>query len=173
MNPVQLAHVVHVFGAVGLFVAMGIEFAALRLLASMTTSEQARHEVSVLRLSRRLGFTSVLAVLVAGFYLAHRVWAWSGPWFQAAFPALIVFFVLGGAVSGRRVAVLSDAAATFDLDRLTRALWRSFWTRVGLLLAILFLMTAKPALIGTVAAPGIGLAAGSGFAALSRRTTAR
>jgi hypothetical protein len=170
MNPVQLAHAAHVFGAVGLFAAMGIEFAALRLLSTATTSEQARRDASVLRLSRRLGFPSTLAVLIAGFYLAHRVWAWSGPWFQAAFPAMLVLFVLGGAVSGRRIAVLSDPAATFDLARLSGVLWRSFWTRAGLLVATLFLMTAKPELIGTVASLGIGLAAGSGFAALSRRS---
>ncbi len=64
-------------GALGLFVALGIEWTALLRLRGAATVEQAREWLGLFALVRRLGPASLVVVLLAGMYLAGTTWGFT------------------------------------------------------------------------------------------------
>ncbi len=64
-----IALYVHIVGALGFFVALGVEWVSLRYLRRATTAEQVREWVQVSTGIRRLGFASMMALLASGFYM--------------------------------------------------------------------------------------------------------
>ena len=94
MSYYSIALFLHIVGALGLFVALGLEWTGLWQLRSPTTSEQVRAWMPISKNARRLGMVSMLTILIAGsslssfviehsfrhlsFVIRHFTWAFPG-----------------------------------------------------------------------------------------------
>lgn len=188
MTPYSIALFLHVVGALGLFVALGLEWTSLVYLRRASTAEQAREWLGVLGGTRRLGPASLAAILLSGFYMMATTWGWVG-WIIVALAAMVLIAIVGATLTGLRIVAVGRAAAA-ESGLLSPALrqrlqdpllWTSVQIRTAIALGIVFLMTIKPDLIGALATIGLavvlGLASGlrnrhparaKGEAALSR-----
>lgn len=184
MNTYALALFVHIVGALGLFVALGVEWLGVRRMRQAARVEQARAWLDAISGVHRLGMLSMLAILLAGFSMmamAHL----RGAWMLVAFGAVILLAILAVTLSGRHMAAIRRAAQaesgpiSIALGELVQhpLLWLAIQLRVALALGIIFLMTVKPGLAGSLitmaTAAVIGVAAGlSGLGHLRSREKA-
>jgi hypothetical protein len=170
MNTYSIALFFHIVGALGFFVALGLEWAGLRQIRNATTTEQVRAGMRLSGSTRRLGMASMLTILVFGFYMAAV--AWGGPaWIVVTLAVIVVLIALSVALTGPRMAALGRALAmekgplSPNLHQLANnpLLWISIQTRVAVALGIVFLMTVKPGWAGSLLTIGVatllGLAA--------------
>jgi len=164
MTAYVIAKYLHVVGALGMFLALGLEWATLVQLRRAQTAEQVGEWARVGTWLRWLGPLALLAVLVPGFYMMATVWRDGAPWIGPAFAALIIVAVLG-ALGGRRLsgairAGLAEHGRLSDATRISLRApfpWISLQVRAALLLAIVFMMTAKSDLIDALWALGAAL----------------
>ena len=151
MNLYSIALFLHIVGSLLLFALLTIEGVALR------------QGFMVARLNRVLGPISALAILVPGAYMVASQWGLKG-WIVVGIASWVLIAV-GGAATG--VGLL-----TGRLD--IRAAAVSWSVRIGMALAVVFIMTVKPDLavstIVVVAGAVFGGAAGS--ATVRRLTSA-
>jgi len=171
----------HVSGAIGYFVGMGtwlFGFAAMRRAQRV---EQMRALTNLTgRLSPLFGI-SVLLILASGLYMAITAWGlWTG-WIAVALISLILIAPLGTAfIEPRRRAIARLALEAPD-GPLPQALQQrihdptlgtALQTVTVLLLGIVFLMTTKPELIGSIIVMAValvlGLASGLFFSRATR-----
>jgi|SRR5919201_3104540 hypothetical protein len=166
MDPYAIALFVHILGALGLFIAIGLEWLSLGRLGTATTREQAAEWLGIMGVVRRIGPASLVLILLAGLYMAAVRWGFDG-WTGAALVGFAGLLLLGGLFTGRSTLALERAireerevlSATF-LGRLGDAtVRRAFWTRVGLAIGIVALMVFKPDLLtGSLALVAAALA---------------
>jgi len=90
MTIYPLALFVHVLGALTLFVALGLEWAALRHLRGATTLAQARASAAFVAPLRWLYPPAALAILLTGLYMTLDVWGWGAGWTGTGLLALVV-----------------------------------------------------------------------------------
>lgn len=121
---------------------------------------------------------ALLILLVSGAYLVHDAWSWSAGWVGASLVGVGVLFASGvGLVRMRGLALrralmsAGDGPLPPEVRRLVGRHPASFasWMNTGLAVGIVFAMSAKPALAGSVAALMIGAAAGLGVAIAAGR----
>jgi hypothetical protein len=170
MTLYSIALFFHVVGALGLFVAMALEWVSLQQLQHVTTVEEVGKWFKSSSPMRSIGGISMLIILVAGIYMTIVAWG-SAQWIAVAFISMIVMAGIGGVVNGTRMRAIrkgmegQSGPISTDLARAIfhPALWMSMLTRVAIGLGIVFLMTVKPALmtalIVMVVAILLGLAA--------------
>ena len=159
----SLALFVHILGALGLFVALGLEWTGLRQLRRATTGAQARELVTALAVLPLLYAPAAVAILLPGLYMAAAVWGWGVGWTSVALAALVLLAVLGAALTGRRMAAIGRAVAaesgpvspTLRQRLHDPVLWTSIQTRLAIAVGIVFLMTVKPALGGALLTIGV------------------
>jgi hypothetical protein len=150
---------VHVLGAAGLFVALGLEWAALRGLLQATTAPEARGWLGLFPILRRIYPWTFVAILTSGVYMMVVEWA-ERPWIILGLLAMLALPPVGAVMTGRRmrriVPALEDVPGALEPEIRTRladpALRLSLRLRVGLAVAIVFLMTVKPGWIGSLIA---------------------
>jgi len=164
MTPYHLALFLHILGALGISIALGLEWMSLINLRRITTAEQAREWLSVFPSLRRIGPLSIITLFLAGLYMTLTVWKWV-PWIGLALLAMFLLPALGAA-NGQRMAAIEETLAT-EKGPLSPAilqqlhapeLWTSLRLRTAVLTGIIFLMTIKPGLVGALLAIGIALA---------------
>lgn len=134
MNLYSIALFVHIAGAMLLIVLLALEGFSLR------------SGVAAAQLNRVLGPISLVAILVPGFYLASQIgwFAWT-----AIGLAAYALIAAGGAYTG--ISVLRG--------RMSRATATVSWlVRTGIATGVVFDMTVKPDLVGSVAAPLVAVA---------------
>jgi hypothetical protein len=155
---------VHVVGAMGIFVALGMEALALAQLRRASDAAVSRAALVALGAGQRVGGPSTLLLLLSGLYLATAYWRWQGAWIGLGLLGLVSVGAVGGLMTGRSVRRLRkglETSATLALLAEERqTLWASFVIRAALLVAVLFLMTVKPGPVGSLATLGTGVAAG-------------
>jgi len=79
MNNYSIALFLHIVGALGFFVALGLEWTGLGQIRSAMTLEQVRAWMSTLKSVRKVGFASMLTTVISGFYMMARSGvAWRG-----------------------------------------------------------------------------------------------
>jgi len=134
MSLYAIALFVHVVGAVLVFVLLTVEGVGLR--SSMAAAS----------VSRVLGPISALAILTPGFYMASQT-GWHA-WTAVGLASYAVIAGLG-AYTGVNVARrrMSPRAATM-----------SWLIRTGIALAVVFDMTVKPDLVGSIVAVVVAVA---------------
>lgn len=124
--------------------------AALRMRAAATAEDA----VQWLRLNGRIVPLLPLAgagLLTTGAYMAHSLAAWSEPWLLASLVGLASIVVLGGAVDGSRSRALGRELNLNGLSPRARRMlrdpvaWTAKATIPALVLAVMFIMTTKPA----------------------------
>lgn len=178
MSTYHIALFLHVLGALGVFAALGIEWAAAGALRRAANAEEARPWTGLLASQRRLGGPSALTILVTGVYMTSSAWG-RQPWIGLSLVGLVALAVVGAVLTGRRMAAIArDLRSSSDRDESIRLRLRdpmlvvSLRLRTAIALGIIFLMTTKPA--AAIALAGLGTALVLGLAwsvpALGRRT---
>ncbi len=167
MDDYSIALFLHIVGAVGFFVALGLEWTGLWQTRSAMTPEQVRGWMGILKSVRKVGFASMLTTVISGIYM--MVTDWGGvAWIYVSLGALVLVIVLSVALTGPRMAVIGQALATekvpvsqtFHSLANHPLLWISIQTRVAIALGIVFLKTAKPDLGGSLITIGVAIVLG-------------
>ena len=180
MTVYSIALFLHIVGALLVFVTLAVEGIALRLLRRANTLEEARSAAALLRLNRIVGPISAFGVLIPGLYMTATTWGWI-PWILIALGAWALIAVFG-AVNGIRIVALernlsgeSGPAAQAVRARTEDPVFVISWfTRAGLALGVIFLMTVKPDLAGAAIAIVVAAAAGVGLGlAVTNRAAGR
>ena len=167
MNAYSIALFLHIVGAMGMFAALGLEWMSLQQLQRMTTVEQVQAWLQSSRGMRGIGGISMLVILIAGFYMTAI--AWGGvAWIMVAFGSMIVLGILGGVLTGPRMAAIQrsmgEATGTISatLYQLIHhpLLSLSIRLRIAMVLGIVFLMSVKPGLVESLVTMGVAIVLG-------------
>ena len=167
MNAYSIALFLHIVGAAGFFVALGLEWTGLRQIRSAVTPQQVRGWMGILKSVRKVGFASMLTTVITGLYMMATVWG-GVAWIYVTLGALVLVIVLSVALTGPRMAAIGRALAseivplsqTFHSLANHPLLWISIQTRVAIALGIVFLKTTKPDLGGSLLIIGVAIALG-------------
>jgi hypothetical protein len=144
----------HIVGALGLSVALGLEWTSLRQIHAATLSEQVGAWIRILRGTNKVGFPSMLMMVVTGIYMMAAVWGWM-PWLVVTMAALVLVIILTRVTASRLKALESSPAAGTD-----SLLWFSVQTRVAIVLGITFLKIARPNLNMSLLTIGVAILLG-------------
>ncbi len=160
----HMALFAHISGALIYFVGVGTTLIALRGLWRARTVAQLQVWLQIARGTQRLFQVATALILIAGVYMALTVWGVWTPWIDVALGALVVLSVLGPLVNGRRFKAIGmamgahiRAAAGDEITGDLRARIQDPVLRVSIhimaaaSLGIVFLMTIKPILLGSLA----------------------
>jgi hypothetical protein len=170
---------VHVLSALALFAALALEAPVLIRVRSSRSIEQARASVRAFQRLRVIGIPAFLGVLAGGLYLASR-YGTEPIWIPFSLAATLLMMLVGGLITGRRMARLERLLSSLDdaasLDAVSAqitdtALMLSYGFRLGLAVGIVFLMTTQPEWPLSLAALGTASIAGVVFVAMTRDFT--
>ncbi|PLS08488.1 DUF2269 family protein [Neobacillus cucumis] len=172
----------HIIGALVMFVAVGITLLAMISMLNSRTTEALRNWAALaVELDGLLPF-SVILILVPGLYLVFSSWGFGNAWIDLSLTILIIMTFMGPIINLRRLkAILSAAKAETNnipssglLEKVRdRVLWNSVLIMTMLAFAIVFLMTVKLALAGSIITMVVAVVLGLSFAniLLSRAST--
>jgi hypothetical protein len=169
MSHYTLALFLHVSGAIGAFVSLGIWLFGLSALRRAQRVEQVRAIAWLIIVASPLMVFSVLLIAIAGFNMALSAWGLQTPWIAVAIVSFVVMAPVGPFVLAVRMYTIMDMVReapdgplNSELERRTRdpILGTAAQTLTTVLLGIVFLMTNKPALIASIIVMGIALACG-------------
>ena len=159
----------HVSGAIGYFISSGVWLLGLSILWRAQRVEQVRTIASLIAQSGPVSGISLLLLLVTGLYMMANAWNFTAGWIDVALISLVLIALCGAAlIEPRRRAFNRLAQETPDgpipetLERLIHdpVLRTAVQTLAILLLGIVFLMTTKPSLIGSLVVMAVTLALG-------------
>ncbi len=157
----------HIVGALGIFVALGLEWSGLRQMRSATLPLQVRAWMGILKNTRKMGFASMLTTIITGIYMMVTDVGLVA-WIFVTIGALALIIVLSIVLTGPRMAAIGQSLATEKVP-LSQTfhnladhpiLWISIQTRVAIALAIVFLKTGKPDLGGSLITIGVAIVLG-------------
>ncbi|HEX6268929.1 MAG TPA: hypothetical protein VFZ43_01725, partial [Anaerolineales bacterium] len=157
----------HVLGALGFFIVLGVEWIALSKLRSAILAEKAHTIVEILKSTDRLGTVSMLTIVVTGFYMLLTVWGWVA-WILVVLGALVLDTVLFIAFTRPRMAAIDQALAA-EKGSLSQTfynlvnhpiLWISVQTRAAIVLGIILLKFSKPDWGGSLLTIAVALVLG-------------
>ena len=175
MNYYLIVKLIHIIGALGFFMALGLEWFSLSQARNAATSEQVRERLQISRSAQRLGPLSMLTILITGIYMMATVWRGVG-WLIIALGSLVLMVLLGVVLTAPRMAAIGRALATesgpmssslHDLLH-NSLLWLSLRIRVSIALGIIFLMTLKPDLLGSLITMAVVIVLGLAFSLPAR-----
>lgn len=171
MSLYTLALFAHILGVLSLFIGMGLQWTVTLLLRRSQTLSQVRLWSSLVRGTGRLAPVSGVLILAAGIYMMALSWSLSAPWIMVSLAAMVIMMALGMGVTARRLKGIQRAAAaeasadaiTPDLYRQVHhpALWISTQMAASTALGIVFMMTNKPGLGGSLLTLAVALALGA------------
>jgi uncharacterized membrane protein len=182
MNLYTLALFLHVSGAIGTFVSLGIWLFGLSALRRARRVEQVRALAWLIIVASPLMVLSVLLLGLTGFAMALSTWGLSTPWIAVSLVSVVLVGPIGAFVLDPRMrTILSMTRAIPDeplpaaLDQRTHdpILFISTHTLVAILFGIVFLMTTKPSFVASLlvmaAAIVLGLVSSLPFWLAARR----
>jgi hypothetical protein len=168
MNIYAIVLFFHVLGALGFFAAIGLEWVALFQARRALTSEQVREWLRLARASYRLGMPSMITLLLSGGYMGMTVWH-GVPWLLVSVGALVLLVVVVLVFISPRLRAIGRTLAaeagtnfpTLSQQLHQPQLWLALQIRLAIALGIVYLMTIKPDLTGSLLAlavfVGLGL----------------
>ena len=163
-----IALFIHIVGVLGLFTCIALELASLFGLRRAQLLEEVR---AWTRLHQVIAWAFPLAALLtlgAGLFLALDAWGWKVPWIDVSFFAFIAMGLLGRLNTSRHQqldramgGVLSGSVPTELLPQLhDPVLWTSNLLLTTIGLGVVFLMTVKPDLLGSLIALAVAILVG-------------
>ena len=167
MNAYSIALFLHIVGAVGIFVALSLEWTGLWQIRSAVAPQQVGGWMRILKSVRKFGFASMLTTVVTGIYMILTAWGGEA-WIMVTVGSLVLMIALAQVVTAPRMAALGRALATEKVP-LSQAfhslanqplLWISLQTRVAIALGIVFLKIAKPDWGGSLITIGVAIVLG-------------
>jgi hypothetical protein len=171
MTLYSLALFVHIVGVLGLFMGIGLQWISVQRLSQAQTMAQVREGTSLVALQEKLWPTAALLILLAGIYMTVTAWGWSTPWIDISLAALIGQGAVGGALINRRLKAIHTGVVTTEApvgafspglkrqitDPVVRAAVQiNAFTGLG----VVFLMTTKPGLGGSLITLAVALLLG-------------
>jgi uncharacterized membrane protein len=167
MNNYSITLFLHIVGAMGVSVALGLEWIGLSQIRRAIVPEEIRAILGVVKSTNRLGFASMLITVLTGIYMVLKVWGWV-PWILVVLGALVLVIALSRAVTGPRMAAVEQVlpmekepiSQTFRNLVNHPILWISIQTRVAIVLGIVFLKIATPDLGGSLLTIGVAIVLG-------------
>jgi hypothetical protein len=167
MSLYSISVFLHIVGALGIFAAIGLEWAGLSNARRASETTQVREWMRLLAAPRIVAGPAALLVLVSGIHMTATRW---GPqaWILVGLGAMVVIAAVGAGVGGRRMAAIARALPTEPApvapilrQRLDDpALTMSLWVRTALFFGIVFLMSTRPGWAGALAVMGAALLLG-------------
>jgi hypothetical protein len=174
----DIALFLHVIGAIGLFSANSLSAAGIIRMRQGQTIAQIRDGASLTGGAVRGIPASSVLILLSALYLVLRSWSFATPWVLASLIAVVVL-ALGNAIIGRPMRGIrqalngaQDGPVPPQLRAQVRhpAIWLGTTTSNALLVGIVFLMTVKPDLSGTLIALGVALVLGVAIGLITTRS---
>jgi hypothetical protein len=155
----------HLTGVVGLFLAFGIEWAAISFLGKSTTPGEAQTWLRLGRIGPLVNGPALLLVILSGGYLASLISAFKQGWVPASFVGIAVVAALGGAINAPKMRAIRLAIPVggekLSTALHTKSLPVSVRLRTFAALSIVFMMVAKlpfrPCMLALFAALMCGL----------------
>jgi hypothetical protein len=181
MSIFSIALFLHIVGALGVSVALGLEWIVLSQIRRSTVPQQIRAILGLVKSTTRFGFISMLATVITGAYMVLAAVGWV-PWILVVIGALMLAMVLAKALTAPRMAAIGHALATekgpvsqtFHNLLNDPVLWVSLQTRVAIVLGIIFLKIVTPNLGGSLLTIAIAVVIGIASALpMSRRARAQ
>lgn len=159
MDNHTLALFAHIVGVLGLYAGLALDWATILRLRRVQTVAVAREVTTLVGFQARLVQISALLVLITGIYMTVTAWGWGTPWILVSLAGLAVMGALSGGVNGSRLRAIRKAAAEVSDATIPPALQRrmadpvlltSVQTAGMIGLGVVFLMTVKPDLLGSL-----------------------
>ena len=161
-----LALFLHVSGAIGVCVSLGIWLFGLAALRRAARAEQVRAVAWLIIIASPLMVLSVLLLGVGGFEMTLSTWGLSTPWIAVSLVSVVLIGPVGAFVLDPRMRTILEKAQEAPDGPLPNALilrthdpilMTSTYTLTTLLLGIVFLMTTKPSLVTSIMVMGVAL----------------
>ncbi|MEH7302915.1 hypothetical protein [Neobacillus drentensis] len=150
---------IHILGAILMFVAVGFTLLAMISMLYSTKTEGLRNWAALaVKLDGLLPF-SVILILVPGLYLVFTSWGWGNSWIDISLALLLIMTFMGPIINLRRLkSILNGTIAETELvpsagllEKVRdRTLWNSVLIMTMLTISILFLMTVKLTMSGSI-----------------------
>lgn len=170
MNLYNLVLFLHVSGDIGIFIGVGAQLLSLVALRRARDVEQARAIAGLITLTDPIAVSSALVMIATGLYMALTIWGLRTGWIAVALASMIVLLspLIAGVIEPRMRAIVTMAreASPGPLPESLETrihdpvLGTALQTMAAVVLGIVFLMTNKPALTGSIAAMLVALALG-------------
>ncbi len=155
----DIALLIHILGAIMLFVAVSLITIAFVRMRQALTLEQIREWAGVAQFAgMSLSFVGLI-ILAPAIYMVVVAWGFTTPWVLAALITFVLVAVMGATVSGRaiqqvnaliKVAPSSQIPDELRAQLLAPQLWLAEGIRLMVLLGVVCLMTLKPDLLFTL-----------------------
>jgi hypothetical protein len=169
MSLYTIALFLHVSGAIGACVSLGIWLFGIAALRRARLVEQVRALAWLIIIASPLMVMSVLLLGVGGFEMALSTWSLSTPWIAVSLVSVVLIGPLGAFVLDPKMRRIAASARAIPDGPLPQALLRrthepllerAVNTLTSLLLGIVFLMTTKPQLLPSLLVMGIAFLLG-------------
>lgn len=162
----KLALFLHVTGALFVSAAIAIEWICLILFRKTDTIQRIEESVGYYAKVGKLGDIGAFLLLIPGIYMMITVWNVAS-WAICGFFGLLSIGLIGGVVTGRTMKKIANLIKVqnqlvHELRQLlnNNSLWLSIKVRTAILLGVIFLMTAKPGLTGSIITLAASIVAG-------------
>jgi len=179
MNAYSIALFIHILSLLAATVAMSLAtLAGVRLRRARTAPDATAWLALTGRVVRVFPLAS-LGLLASGVYMTQASWTWSTPWIDAALVGLGLIVALGNGIEGSRGRALARELESAGMSARARRMlrdpmaWSVKLTTLTLFLALLFVMTLKPAAIGCVVAVSTAVITGVVSLVVTRRAPGR
>jgi hypothetical protein len=172
-----IALFIHVIASMAMFTAIGVVMVNVSLMRRAQTVEQLHDKAMQAHGADQLMPAILLLVLIPALYMVFASWGWKTAWINTALISLVLISPLGPAINARRLKAIYQAAKDAPAGPLSAALlkqindqvlWASCCIFTGVLVGIVFLMTVKPGLIGSIATIVVTLVLGIIASVLSK-----
>ena len=171
-----IALFIHIVGVLGLFACISLELVSLFGLRRAKLLEEVRAWTSMHQVIALAFPLAALLTVGAGLFLALDAWGWKVPWIDAALFAFIAMGLLGR-LNARRHQQLHSAMGEALSGPVPAELlphlhdvvqWSSNLLLAAIGLGVVFLMTVKPDLLGSLIALAIAIIIGLGASLVLR-----
>jgi hypothetical protein len=167
MSSYSIALFLHIVGALGIFVSLGLEWTGLWQIRGAFSVDQVRGWMGILKSVRKIGFVSMLGAVITGFYMMVTYWL-GVAWIYISLVSLILVIALSVVLTAPRMAAIGKALfaekrplpQTFHKLASHPLLWISIQTRIAIALGIVLLKVAKPGLAGSLITIGMAVVLG-------------
>jgi len=155
---------IHITGALSLFLAFGLEWAAISFLGKSNAPQEAQTWLRLARLGPLVNGPALLVAILSGGYLASIISVFKQGWIPASFVGIAVVALLGGAINAPKMRTIRLAIPEGGEKLMTalrsKALPVSVRLRTFAALSIVFMMVTKLPFAQCVFALLVGLIAG-------------
>lgn len=174
MTLYTLALFAHILGVLALFIGIGLQWISVLRLRQARTAAQAREWVGLARGVGRLSPVAGALIIGAGIAMMVMSWNLTTPWILVSLLAILLMMVANMGVAARRMKAIGQALAgedgaaggslTQELRQRTHdpALWVATQLAAALALGVVFMMTVKPDVGGSLLTLAVALALGAG-----------